>query len=434
MSELKRHMSLFQLTMYGVGLILGAGIYVLIGEAAGFAGNSVWISFLLGSIAAIFAGLSYSELTALFPKAAAEYTFVKKAFKNDFIAFIIGWLTAITSMITAATVSLGFGGYLSQFIDLPIILSAILLIGALSFVNFIGIRQSAWMNTIFAIITISGLVLIIFLGMTFETTEPIDYFEMPNGTTGIVLAFVLIFFAFIGFEDMANVAEEVKRPKKTLPRAIILSVIITGIIYILVSLSVVRVINWEELGRSAAPLADVANASLGISGSVTLSAIALFATASTVLITLIAGARILYGMAKSGSLPLLLSRVHSKTHTPWIAVIGILVTGVSFSFIGDIVIVASIVVFAVVITFAMINISVILLRYVEPDLERPFRVPGNIGKFPILPLVGFGVTVYMAIQFELTIILAGIGIIVAGIVFYIIYTRRNKNHLPNEKI
>jgi basic amino acid/polyamine antiporter, APA family len=433
MSELKRHMSLFHLTMYGVGLILGAGIYVLIGEAAGFAGNSVWISFLLGAVAAIFAGLSYSELTALFPKAAAEYNFVKHAFKNNFIAFIIGWLTAITSMITAATVSLGFGGYFSQFIDLPIIVSAVLLIGALSFVNFIGIRHSAWMNTVFAMVTVGGLGLIIFLGLTFEPAEPIDYFEAPNGITGIILAFVLIFFAFIGFEDMANVAEEVKRPKKTLPRAIILSVLITGVIYILVSLSVVRVINWEQLGQSVAPLADVANASMGISGNITLSAIALFATASTVLITLVAGARMFYGMAKSRSLPFLLSKVHSKTHTPWIAVIAILITSVGFAFIGDIVIVANIVVFSVVITFAMINLSVILLRYREPNLERPFRVPVNIGKFPILPLIGFCITIYMAIQFELTIILAGIGIICAGILFYIIYTRRNDNPSPNEK-
>jgi APA family basic amino acid/polyamine antiporter len=410
--------------MYGVGLILGAGIYVLIGEAAGFAGNSVWISFILGAIAALFAGLSYCELTALFPRAAAEYTFVKHAFKNNFIAFIIGWLTAITSMITAATVALGFGGYFAEFVDLPIILSAILLIGGLSFVNFIGIKHSAWMNTVFAIITAGGLALIIFLGMTYEPTEPIDYFEAPNGMTGIIFAFVLIFFAFIGFEDMANVAEEVKRPKKTLPRAIILSVIITGIIYVLVSLSVVRVVNWEELGHSAAPLADVANTSLGIEGGIALSIIALFATASTVLITLIAGARIFYGMARSESLPQLLSKVHSKTKTPWIAVIAILITSIAFSFIGDIVIVASIVVFAVVITFAMINLSVILLRYVEPDLERPFRTPGNIGKFPILPLIGFGITVYMAIQFDLQVMSVGIGIIAAGALFYLIYNKR----------
>jgi APA family basic amino acid/polyamine antiporter len=427
MSELKRHIGLFQLTMYGVGLTLGAGIYVLIGEATGFAGNSVWISFLLGTIVAMFAGLSYAELTALFPKAAAEYTFVKHAFKNNFLAFIIGWLTAITSMITAATVSLGFGGYLAQFVNLPITISAILLIVGLSIVNFIGIKESAWANTIFAIITAGGLVLIIFLGMTYETTEPIDYFEMPNGSIGIILAFVLIFFAFIGFEDMANVAEEVKKPKKTLPRAIVLTVIITGIIYLLVSLSVVRVVNWEELGQSAAPLAAVAERSLGIGGSITLSAIALFATASTVLITLVAGSRILYGMAKSKSLPLSLCKIHSKTKTPWIAVIGILITSMAFALIGDIVIVANITVFAVVITFATINLSVIVLRYTEPKLERSFRVPVNIGRFPLLPLFGFGVTIYMAIQFEMEVMLVGLAIISVGALFYVIFNRKQND-------
>ena len=410
--------------MYGVGLILGAGIYVLIGEASAFAGNSMWISFGLGAIVAIFAGLSYSELTALFPKAAAEYVFVKNAFKSDFIGFIIGWLTAITSMIVGATVALGFGGYFAQFLDLPIVVSAVLLLAGLSFVNFIGIKHSAWMNTVFALVTIAGLGIIIVLGVFFEPENSIDYFEAPNGITGIILAFVLIFFAFIGFEDMANVAEEVKRPQKTIPRAIILSVLITAVIYILVSLSAVKILNWQELGASSAPLADVATKGLGLGGGITLTAIALFATASTVLITLVAGARILYGMARDGSLPMLLSKVHSKTGTPWIAVIGIFVTSVVFAFVGDIVIVANIVVFAVVITFAMVNLAVILLRYVQPDVERPFKVPLNVGKFPILPLFGFAVTVYMAIQFEIEIILVGLGIIGAGAVFYAVYNRR----------
>ena len=112
--------------------------------------------------------------------------------------------------------------------------------------------------------------------MTFGSAEPVDYMEAPNGITGIVLAFILIFFAFIGFEDMANVAEEVKRPKKTLPRAIFLCIIITGIIYVLVALSAVRILNWEELGQSAAPLADVAHKALGMEGRITLSIIALF--------------------------------------------------------------------------------------------------------------------------------------------------------------
>ena len=423
MSELKRHMGLFHLTMYGVGLILGAGIYVLIGEAAGFAGNSMWISFLLGSIVAIFAGLSYSELTALFPKAAAEYTFVKNAFKNNFFAFIIGWLTAITSMIVAATVALGFAGYFTQFVELPITVIAIILIGILSLVNFIGIKESSWANTVFAIITAGGLMLIIFLGFSTEPIESINYVETPNGITGIILAFVLIFFAFIGFEDMANVAEEVRKPHKTIPRAIILSIIITGVIYILVSMSIVRILNWEELASSSAPIADAAHNILGVNGGLTLSAVALFATASTVLITLVAGARILYGMAKSNSLPQFLGKVHSKTKTPWIAVIGILITSVGFAFVGDIVIIANITVFAVVITFAVINLAVIVLRYTESELKRPFRVPINIGKFPILPLFGFGTTVYMAIQFETEILLVGLAIIAIGTIFYVIFKK-----------
>ena len=421
MSELKRHMGLFHLTMYGVGLILGAGIYVLIGEAAGFAGNSMWISFLLGSIVAVFVGLSYSELTPLFPKAAAEYTFVKNAFKNNFFAFIIGWLTAITSMIVAATVALGFAGYFAQFVELPITVIAIVLIGILSLVNFIGIKESSWANTIFAIITAGGLMLIIFLGFSTEPIESINYVETPNGITGIILAFILIFFAFIGFEDMANVAEEVRRPHKTIPRAIILSIIITGIIYILVSISVVRILSWEELASSSAPLADAAHNVLGVNGGITLSLVALFATASTVLITLVAGARILYGMAKSNSLPQFLGKVHSKTKTPWIAVVGILITSVGFAFVGDIVIVANITVFAVVIRFAVINLTVIVLRYTESELERPFRVPINVGKFPILPLFGFGTTVYMAIQFEIEILLVGLAIIAIGTIFYVIF-------------
>ena len=421
-------MGLFQLTMYGVGLTLGAGIYVLIGEAAGFAGNAMWISFGLGSIVAVFAGLSYSELTALFPNAAAEYTFVKNAFKSEFIGFIVGWLTAITSIIVAATVALGFGSYFVQFFNIPITISAILLLAVLSFVSFIGIKQSAWMNTIFALVTIAGLGMIIFLGFTFDSndnavSQPIDYFDSPNGIIGIILAFVLIFFAFIGFEDMANVAEEVKKPRKTLPQAIILSIIITAAIYILVSLSSIRVLNWEEVSQSSAPLADVAARGLGLEGRITMTGIALFATASTVLITLVAGARILYGMSKAGSLPSIFGIIHSRTRTPWIAIIGIFSTSVVFALIGDIVIVANIVVFAVVITFAMVNLSVILLRYVKTAVERPFRVPLNIGKFPILPLFGFIVTVYMAIQFELEIILVGLGIIGIGSIFFLFYNK-----------
>jgi len=418
MSELKRHMGLFQLTMYGTGLILGAGIYVLIGEAAGFAGDSVWIAFALGSVVALFAGFSYAELSSIFPKAAAEYVFIKNAFKNNFFAFLIGWLTAVTSIITAATVALGFGGYFAEFVNIPIIISAIGLLVILSIVNFVGIRESAWTNTIFTIIEASGLILIIIIGFTFANPEPVNYIESPSGFTGIVIAFVLIFFAFIGFEDMANIAEEVKKPKKTLPRAIILSVVIAGILYVLVSLAVVRVVNWEELANSSAPIALVAERGLGAEAHILLSSIALFAITNTVLITLVAGSRIFYGMAKEKVFPNIIGKIHFKTKTPWVAVIVILITSIAFTLIGDIVIVANITVFAIVITFAAVNLAVIVLRYTEPDIERKFKVPINIGKFPILPLFGLGISIYMAFQFEIEVVLVGIAIIGIGAVFY----------------
>lgn len=423
LSELSRHIGLFNLTMYGVGLILGAGIYVLIGEAAGFAGNALWLSFILGAIVALFAGLSYSELAALFPKAAAEYIFVKEGFRNGFIGFIVGWLTIVTSIIVAATVALGFAGYMEELTRIPIFVSALVIIGILSAINFLGIRESALLNTIFAFVTIAGLALVIVIGFSAPVEVEIDYFENPMGFNGIILAFVLVFFAFIGFEDMANVSEEVKKPQKTIPRGIMISVLITAIIYILVSLASIRVVGWEQLSNSSAPLAFVAQQRLGEQGGFVLSVIALFATASTILITLVAGARIFYGMAKDGSLPSKLGIIHSKTKTPWIAVILIFATSCGFVFVGDIVIVANIVVFAVVVTFAMINASVILLRYTRPDLQRPFKVPGNVGKFPVLPLFGLGATIYMALQFEIEIILSGVGIMIVGAVFYFVYNK-----------
>jgi len=432
MSELKRHMGLFQITMYGVGIILGAGIYVLIGEAAGLAGDAVWISFVLAAIVAVIAGLSYAELSSVFPKAAAEYTFIKNSFKSNFLGFIIGWLTAITSIITAAVVALGFGGYFAEFIDLPIVVSAILLLGALSIINFFGIRESSWTNIVLTLVEAAGLVIIIYIGFTYATPEPVNYFESPTGLSGIVIAFVLIFFAFVGFEDMANVAEEVKKPSRTIPKAILISISITGVIYVLVSLAAVRVVSWQDLGTSAAPLAAVAERVLGTGGHVLLSSIALFATTNTVLIILIAGARILYGMASDRSLPSLLGKIHLKTKTPWIAVIGIMLASMAFAFVGDIVLVANISVFAIVITFAMVNLAVIVLRYAEPTIARPFRVPLNIGNFPILPLFGLGFSVYMGFQFELPVLAVGGGIIGAGILFYIIYTRQKKNHQPDE--
>ena len=174
-------------------------------------------------------------------------------------------------------------------------------------------------------------------------------------------------------------------------------------------------------------MALVAERGLGSEAHILLSSIALFAITNTVLITLIAGSRMFYGMAREGVFPQILKKIHFKTKTPWVAVIVIMITSIAFTLVGDIVIVANITVFAIVITFASINLAVIVLRYTEPDIERKFRVPINIGKFPILPLFGLGISVYMGFQFEIEIILAGIIIIGIGGIYFVI-SKKKKIH------
>jgi len=427
MAALKQHLSLFQTTMYGVGLILGAGIYALIGEAAGTAGNSLWISFVLAAVASVFTGLSYAELSSMYPKAAAEYSFVKNAFKNNFVAFIVGWLTLFVAIISASTIALGFGGYFADLFGVPILIAAILVIVGLSFVNFFGIKESSSMNVIFTIIEAAGLVLVIWIGFALFGNTKIDYFSAPHGLSGIFSAFTLVFFAYIGFENIANIAEEIRNPKKVLPRAIILSISITAIIYILVSVSAIRVLSWQELDSSIAPLADVVKKALGPQAQIILSFIALFATTNTVLIMLISGSRILYGISKDNALPTIFGIVHQKRKTPWIAVVIIGFLSIMFVFAGDITTIANISVFTIIMVFILVNLSLIWLRYKEPNYERPFKSPLNVKKFPILAALGIITPVFGIIQLNPYVISMGIGVVGSGALFYFLY-----NHLSQK--
>ena len=427
MAELKRHLGLFHTTMYGVGLILGAGIYALIGDAAGEAGNSVWLSFVLAAISAVFTGLSYAELSSMYPKAAAEYLFVKNAFKSNFVAFLVGWLTLFVAVISAAAIALGFGGYFTQLFQIPIVLAAVLIIGILTFVNYFGIRESSSMNIVFTVIEAAGLAIVIWAGMSITGVE-IDYFEMPHGFSGIFSAFTLVFFAYIGFENIANIAEEIKNPRKVLPRAIILAISITAIVYILVSVSAVRVLDWQALDASFAPLSDVIKTALGEQWGFGILIIALFATTNTVLIMLVSGSRILYGVSVDKALPAVFSAIHQKRKTPWIAVIVIGALSAGFVFIGDIGTVANISVFAIIMVFVLVNLSLIWLRYKEPNADRQFKSPGNIGKFPILAALGIITPILGIIQFDPFVILMGLGVVASGASFYFIYNKIKKKN------
>jgi APA family basic amino acid/polyamine antiporter len=197
MAKLKRVLGLLTLTFYGIGVILGAGIYVLIGEAAAEAGNSVWISFLLAAMIASFTGLSYCELSSMYPKAAPEYTYAKKAFRNPLLSFLVGWLVLFMAIIGASTVALGFGNYIHALAGAPVLLSAMLLIIALSSLNFYGIEESTRLNVIFTLIEISGLIIIILVGASYF--GKVNYLDAPLGINGIFSATTYRIFCFPGF-------------------------------------------------------------------------------------------------------------------------------------------------------------------------------------------------------------------------------------------
>ena len=254
--------------MYGVGLILGAGIYVIIGDVAAVAGNAMWISFIVASVIALFTGLSYAELSSMFPKSAAEYVFAKNVFGSHFIALIVGCLIIFVAVVSAATVALGFSGYFTSvfFPQFHPVLVAIVLIAALSFVNFYGISESVWMNTAFTFIELAGLMIIILAGIWLGSPGNTNYFEMPDKKSELSepsLLFMistllggagLIFFAYYGFENIVNIADETRNPARIIPIAILISIAFATILYILVAISTSALVGWKGLSLSEAPL------------------------------------------------------------------------------------------------------------------------------------------------------------------------------------
>ena len=405
----------------GVGIIFGAGIYALLGKAAAYGGNALWLSFTIGAVLAAITGLSYAELSSIMPKAGAEYTYVNHAFGKR-IAFLIGWMIIVSGILAGATVSLGFAGYFSALFHTPIFLVAILLIIALGLINFYGIKLSADFAVAATIVESLGLIIVIAIGLPHASTA--NLLEMPRGIFGVFTAAALIFFAYIGFEDIVRLAEETKDAVRTIPLALLSAIAITTVIYILVAIAAVSVLGWEALASSPAPLAEVASKALGAKAFLALSVIALFATANTVLMFFVATSRIIYGMAKESALPKFFGWLHETRRTPYIAIFILSLLAILFASLGNMELVASITDFAIFITFAAINATVICLRYKWPDAKRAFSVPIKIGKFPVLPVIGIVTSLLLIGSFEKNIILYGIISIAIGFLVFELHSRK----------
>lgn len=405
MAELKRVLGLPMLTFYGTGMILGAGIYTVIGKAAGIAGESIWLSLIFAAFTAALSALSYAELASMFPSVGGVYVYLGEAFpKSKWIANSSGLMMSLAGVATSAAVALAFAGYMQHFIDVSPVVIAVFILIFFTGINILGIQETSWMNVVFTLIEVSGLLVFIYLGTQNprfgEALSVVPTFETLSGSA-------LIIFAYFGFENMVNFAEETKNPERTIPLAILLSICITTLLYVLVALAAISLLPIEQLAHSKAPLADAVHPiSSKLAGA--LGGIALFATANTVLIALATTSRVLYGMAKNKAVPAAFGKVHETRQTPWFSDIVICTLSIVILSLGKVEILASISSFAIMIAFLAVHVVLIVLRVKRPEQNRPFSIPFSFKKIPILPILGGLVTILLTLQFDKTVYIVGV--------------------------
>ncbi|MGE0736013.1 MAG: APC family permease [Alphaproteobacteria bacterium] len=321
---LRRTLGLGVLVLYGLGMIVGAGIYVLIGQVAGEAGMAAPLSFLLAAALAGITGLSFAELVARYPEAAAEVAYVDNAFGIRPLSAAVGIALVLATLVGAATLAKGGAGYMREYVDLP---DALLIAASVSFFTLIaaiGVRTSAVAVAICTVIELAGLVFVIVVGFDALGTLPTRIGEMiPKDTAALGVALggaFTAFFAYLGFETLANMAEETKRPERTLPRAMLLSVALAAVIYVLVALVAVLTIAPAILAEAAAPLCLVVERA-GLPCKSGFAAVALFGLANGIIAHIILIARLLYGMARRGLAPRQFGKVNPVSHVPLAATI-----------------------------------------------------------------------------------------------------------------
>jgi len=364
--KLRRVLNLPLTVMYGVGTILGAGVYALIGKIAGIAGiHSVW-AFLVASIIATFSALSYAELSSRFPQSAGEAYYIQQGFRRKHFSLIIGILIVMSGIVSAATLIHGFVGYFQEFFNFSDTTIIISLITFICIITCWGIKQSVVLASAITLLEIFGLLLILWTGKSQflkipQNLEVIIPSTDPVVLTGIFTGGLVAFFSFICFEDIVYIGEEVKNPRKTLPRAIIYSLIIATILYMGIALVSVLSISTEELSTSKAPLATVlarnSNIPVGI-----INLIALFAIINGAFIQIIMASRLLYGMANQNWIPKIFSIIHAGTRTPIYNTIFVCIITLIFSLWFPILTLAKITGFILITVFIFVNASLCMIK------------------------------------------------------------------------
>ena len=409
--SLRRVLGLTEVTAGGVGIIIGAGIYVLLGTATAHAGALVWVAFLMAAALSALTGLSYAELSSMFPSAAGEYEYTRHALP-EWIAFLIGWTMIAGLVVAAATVSIGFARYLGYFVDLDARAASLGLLATVAIVAMVGIRHSARLMVALSAVQVGGLVLVVAIGL--PHVGDVDLFTGP-GVGGVLGAAALVFFAFIGFDEVITLAEETRDPTRTVPRALLLALGMSTVLYIAVAISAVSVLGAGALAASPRPLADVMAHVLGDRGATVVAIIAVMTTTNTTLLALTAASRVMYGMARAGALPRWLASVHPRRGTPVRAIVAVALVAAVFAGVGDFAVIAAVTDFAVYIVFLAVNWTVIVLRRTRPDVPRPFQVAGSLRGIPVVPGLGLASVALMMTQLEARAIALGMALCAIGL-------------------
>jgi APA family basic amino acid/polyamine antiporter len=386
--RLARSIGLFALIIYGMGDMIGAGIYGTIGVAAGKMGNAVWLAFLVSMIAALLTGLSYASLASRYPRAAGAAFVTQRAFDWRFLSYVVGLSVACSGLTSMAAGSRVFAANLQPIVGSPPLWCIFLaFIAALTLVNLCGIRECIWVNMVCTAIEVGGLLFVIAVSVPYFGR--VDYLETPSAAGAlsvpmIMSGAVLTFYAFVGFEDLLNLAEEVKDPQRTMPLGIVSALACVTVVYVLVSIAAVSVVSYTDLAnpQMGAPLAQITKIASPWLPHQIYTGITLFAVANTALINFIMGSRLVYGMAKQGLLPAGLGAVNRSRHTPHAAILALAAVVSALAFSGDIAELASATSLLLLFVFALMNAALIVLKLRKSESKGRFEIP------TFIPLLG----------------------------------------------
>jgi amino acid transporter len=382
---LRRTIGLWQMVLYGSGSMLGSGIYGLIGQAAGAMGAAVWMAFLIALIGAGLTAFSYASLGSRYPRAGGAAYVTQRAYRHGLLTHGVGIAVAcsgLTSIAAGARVIADNLNRLPALETWPVTALALLYLFGLAAIVYRGIRESMWVNVTASVIEAGGLLLVILVGLRFWGTQDLfeTPFSVPDAGASLALALVvqgvvLTFFAFLGFEDSLNVAEEVKNPSRTLPLGLLLALALTAFLYVGVAITAVSVVPWRELAQAGAPLAEVmARAAPWFPGWAFI-ALTIFAVANTGLINFITASRLLYGMARDKRLPKSLAKVHPERRTPHVAVMLILLVLLALVLSGNVAELAAATVLLLLLVFSVVNSALVILKLRPGEPRGSFEIP-----------------------------------------------------------